>query len=325
MNRRLHLLAVAFAAGLSTLATSAWADSYPSKPVRMIVGFPPGGPNDIVARVVSEKLEGWLGQPVIVDNRPGAGGNIGTEITARAEPDGYTLLMGSTGPQAINPAVYPRLSFDVLRDLAPVSLVAQVPSVLVVNPQVPARTVSELISFGKQQPGGLRYGSGGYGTTLHLSGELFKSLAGIEMLHVPYKGTAPAISDLAGGQTHVMFAALPSVMPLVRAGKLRVIAVTTRERSQALPDVPTIAESGLPGYEMAPWFGVFATAGTPKPVINRLSQAIHKVVAMPAVKEALEKQGAEPITNNPEEFSALLRTEIAKWSKIVKEANITIN
>ncbi len=323
MIRRLHLLALGLVAAL--LVPAAWAQTYPTKPVRMVVGFPPGGPNDIVARAVAESLGSVLGQPVVVENRPGAGGNIGTEVTAKAEPDGYTLLMGSTGPQAMNPAVYARLPFDVLRDLAPVSMVAMVPSALVVNPQLPARSVTELIAYGKQRPNALQYGSGGYGTTLHLSGELFKSLAGIDMLHVPYKGTAPAVADLAGGQIQLMFAAVPSVMPMVKAGKLRVLAVTTRQRSQALPDVPTIAESGLPDYEMAPWFGVFTTAGTPQPVVQRLSEAIHQVVAMPAVREALQKQGAEPLTNTPQEFAVLLRAEIDKWSRIVKAAKITID
>lgn len=324
MIRRLHLLALGLFVALS-LVPIARAQTYPTKPIRMVVGFPPGGPNDIVARAVAENLGSVLGQPVVVENRPGAGGNIGTEVTARAEPDGYTLLMGSTGPQAMNPAVYARLPFDVLRDLAPVSMVAMVPSALVVNPQLPIRTVAELIAYGKQHPDALKYGSGGYGTTLHLSGELFKSLAGVDMLHIPYKGTAPALADLVGGQIQLMFAAVPSVMPMVKAGKLRVLAVTTRQRSQALPDVPTVAESGVPDYEMAPWFGVFTTAGTPQPVVQRLSEAIHQVVAMPAVRDALQKQGAEPLTNTPQEFAAMLRAEIDKWSRIVKAAKITID
>ena len=324
MIRRLHLLVLGLFVALS-LVPIARAQTYPTKPIRMVVGFPPGGPNDIVARAVAENLGSVLGQPVVVENRPGAGGNIGTEVTARAEPDGYTLLMGSTGPQAMNPAVYARLPFDVLRDLAPVSMVAMVPSALVVNPQLPIRTVAELIAYGKQHPDALKYGSGGYGTTLHLSGELFKSLAGVDMLHIPYKGTAPALADLVGGQIQLMFAAVPSVMPMVKAGKLRVLAVTTRQRSQALPDVPTVAESGVPDYEMAPWFGVFTTAGTPQPVVQRLSEAIHQVVAMPAVRDALQKQGAEPLTNTPQEFAAMLRAEIDKWSRIVKAAKITID
>ncbi len=323
MNRRMYLRALAIATAWP--ASIAWGQSFPTRPVRMIVGFPPGGPNDIVARTVSDKLGAVLGQPVIVDNRPGAGGNIGSDATAKAAPDGYTLLLGSTGPQAINPVLYANLPYDVLRDLAPVSLVAIVPNALVVNPQVPATTVSELIAYAKKRPEGLRYGSGGNGTTLHLSAELFKSMAKIDMLHVPYKGTAPAISDLVGGQTDLMFAAVSSVLPLVKAGKLRMIALTTSRRTPSLPDVPTIAESGLPGYEVAPWYGVFTTGGTPPAVVQRLNDAVREVVALPAVQEALDKQGSEPATNTPEAFRTLLKAEIDKWARVVKEGNITLN
>jgi len=317
----LHALALATA----WPASIAWGQSFPTRPVRMIVGFPPGGPNDIVARTISDKLGTVLGQPVVVDNRPGAGGNIGSDATAKAAPDGYTLLLGSTGPQAINPVLYANLPYDVLRDLAPVSLVAIVPNALVVNPQVPATTVAELIAYAKKRPEGLRYGSGGNGTTLHLSAELFKSMAKVEMLHVPYKGTAPAISDLVGGQTDLMFAAVSSVLPLVKAGKLRMIALTTARRTPSLPDVPTIAESGLPGYEVAPWYGVFTTGGTPPAVVQRLNDAIREVVALPAVQEAIDKQGSEPATNTPEAFRELLKAEIEKWRRVVKDGNITLN
>ncbi|MCC6868198.1 MAG: tripartite tricarboxylate transporter substrate binding protein [Burkholderiales bacterium] len=323
MNRRMYLHALALATAWP--ASIAWGQSFPTRPVRMIVGFPPGGPNDIVARTISDKLGTVLGQPVVVDNRPGAGGNIGSDATAKAAPDGYTLLLGSTGPQAINPVLYANLPYDVLRDLAPVSLVAIVPNALVVNPQVPATTVAELIAYAKKRPEGLRYGSGGNGTTLHLSAELFKSMAKVEMLHVPYKGTAPAISDLVGGQTDLMFAAVSSVLPLVKAGKLRMIALTTARRTPSLPDVPTIAESGLPGYEVAPWYGVFTTGGTPPAVVQRLNDAIREVVALPAVQEAIDKQGSEPATNTPEAFRELLKAEIEKWRRVVKDGNITLN
>ncbi len=323
MNRRTYLRALAIATAWP--ASIAWGQAFPTRPIRMIVGFPPGGPNDIVARTVSDKLATVLGQPVIVDNRPGAGGNIGSDATAKAPPDGYTLLLGSTGPQAINPVLYTNLPYDAQRDLTPVSLVAIVPNALVVNPNVPVTTVAELIAYAKKRSEPLRYGSGGNGTTLHLSAELFKSMAKVDMLHVPYKGTAPAISDLVGGQTDLMFAAISSVLPLVKAGKLRMIALTTARRTPSLPDIPTIAESGLPGYEVAPWYGVFTTGGTPAPVVQRLSDAVHEVVALPAVREALEKQGSEPATNTPEAFRALLQAEIEKWARVVKDSNITLN
>lgn len=317
-------LVVPMAAVALAFACSASAQHFPNRPLRMIVGFSPGGPNDIVARVVAQKLGESLGQQVVVDNRPGAAGNIGTELVAKAAPDGYTLLMGSTGPQAVNPAVYAKLPFDVLRDLAPVTLVARLPNVLIVNPNVPAQDVAELIALAKRRPGKLNYGSSGTGTTLHLSAELFTSLAGIKMVHVPYKGTAPAVADVVAGQIDLAFAAAPSVLPLVHAGKLRMLAVTSGARSPVLPDVPTIAESGLSGYDVTPWFGVFATAGTPKSVIQKLNGEIRKIVASAEVRVTLEKQGAEPVSDNPEEFAVLLKAEIEKWSTVVKRAGIAL-
>lgn len=310
---------------LACAAQAALAQAFPSRPLRMVVGFPPGGPNDIAARVVSQKLGDLLGEKVVIENRPGAAGNIGTELVARAAPDGYTLLLGSAGPQAINPALYPNLPFDMLRDLAPVSLVAQIPSGLVVNPAVPATTVAELIALARKQPGKLHYGSGGSGTTLHLSGALFALAAGVNLTHVPYKGTAPAITDVASGQVEMIFAAIPSVLPLVSAGKLRLLAVTTRARSPAVPNVPTVAEAGLPDYEVTPWFGVFTASGVPKPVLRRLNEEVRKAVASAEVRESFAKQGLEPATNSPEEFEAMLRAEIAKWSRVVRETGVTVN
>jgi len=321
MPNALRLAFLAF----SAFASLAHAQSFPSKPLRMVVGFPPGGPNDIVARVVSQKLGDLLGEKVVIENRPGAAGNIGSELVARAVPDGHTLLMGSAGPQAINPALYPNLPFDMLRDLAPVSLVAQIPSGLVVNPALPANSVADLVALARKQPGKLHYGSGGSGTTLHLSGALFAMAAGVQLTHVPYKGTAPAITDVAGGQVEMIFAAIPSVLPLVNAGKLRLLAVTTRTRSPAVPNTPTVAEAGLPDYEVTPWFGVFTTGGISKPVVRRLNEEIRKAVASPEVRESFAKQGLEASTNSPEEFEAMLRTEIAKWSRVVKETGVTVN
>lgn len=323
MDRRSCLTSLASAALVASTRSLA-GEPYPDRSVRMVVGFTPGGPNDIVARIVAKELTTVLGQSVVVENRPGAGGNIGTELVAKAAPDGYTLLMGSTGPQAINPAVYRGLPFDVLRDLAPVSLVAQLPNALVVNPDVPARTVAELIELARKQSGQLRYGSSGYGTTLHLCGELFASLADVDMVHVPYRGTAPAIADVASGQIQLIFAALPAVLPMVQAKRLRLLAVTTTARSPAVPDVPTVAESGLAGFEMTPWFGVFTTAGTPKPVVQRLNSEIRKILASPSVSGALAGQGATPLGSSAEDFSDLLRAEIDKWSKVVKERAITV-
>lgn len=322
MDRRDFLSALATVPVLMS-ASRAYGQAFPSRPLHMIVGFPPAGPNDIVARIVAQKLGDALGQTVVVENRPGAAGNIGTELVARAAPDGYTLLMGSAGPQAINPAVYKNLPFDVLRDLVPIALVAQVPSALVVNASLPVRSVPELIELAKQQPGKLNFGSSGSGSTLQLSAELFALSAGIKLVHVPYKGTAPAVADVAGGQTEMIFAAIPSVLPLVKAGKLRMLAVTTRNRSAAVPDVPTIAEAGLPGFEVTPWFGVFGTAGTPRPIVQRLNVEIRKVVDRPDVQEALGKQGAEAMSGTPEEFEAMLKAEMSKWARVVKEVGIT--
>lgn len=322
MDRRDCLIALATAPLLVT-TSRVYGQAFPSRPLHMIVAFPPGGPNDIVGRIVAQKLGDALGQSVVVENRPGASGNIGTELVARAAPDGYTLLLGSAGPQAINPALYKNLPFDVLRDLVPIALVAQVPSALVVNPSLPVRNVAELIALAKQQPGKLNFGSSGAGSTLHLSGELFALSAGIKLVHVPYKGTAPATADVAGGQIEMIFAAIPSVLPLVKAGKLRMLAVTTRTRSPTVPDIPTMAEAGLPDFEVTPWFGVFGTAGTPKPVVQRLNEEVRKLVARPDVQEALAKQGAEAMSGTSEEFEAMLKAEMAKWARVVKEAGIT--
>ena len=321
MDRSLRLVALT---AMFCFAQAASAQNFPSKPLRMVVGFPPGGPNDITARVVSQKLGELLGEKVVIENRPGAAGNIGSELVARAPADGHTLLVATNTGQAIAPHLL-KLAFDPMRDLAPVSLVAQIPSGLVVNPAVPANSVADLVALAKKQPGKLHYGSGGSGTTLHLSGALFAMAAGVQLTHVPYKGTAPAITDVAGGQVEMIFAAIPSVLPLVNAGKLRLLAVTTRTRSTAVPNVPTVAEAGLPDYEVTPWFGVFATGGTPKPVVRRLNEELRKAVASAEVRESFAKQGLEAATNSPEEFEAMLRAEIAKWSRVVKETGVTVN
>lgn len=306
-------------------ATSvACAQGYPSKPVRMVVPFPPGGTTDILARAVGQKLSEAWNQQVIIDNRPGAGGNIGTDIVAKAPADGYTLLMGTVGTQAINASLYAKLPYDPVKDFAPVTLVASVPNVLVVNATIPAKSVKELIALAKAKPGQLTFASSGNGTSIHLSGELFKTMTGTFMLHIPYKGSAPALTDLMGGQTNMMFDNLPSSMPHIKSGMLRALAVTSAKRSPALPDVPTIAEAGVPGYEASSWFGVLAPAGTPKEIVARLNADIVKVLAAPDIKERLSAQGADPVGNTPEQFAAYIRTEQIKWAKVVKDSGAKI-
>jgi tripartite-type tricarboxylate transporter receptor subunit TctC len=310
---------------LSLAATVAFGETYPTKPIRMIVPFPAGGTTDILARSVGQKLGEAVGRQVIIDNRPGAGGNIGSDMVAKAAPDGYTLLMGTVGTHAINASLYAKMPYDHIQDFAPITLVAAVPNVLVVNPSVEAKSVRELIALAKAKPGQLSFASSGNGTSIHLSGELFKTMAGIDMLHVPYKGSAPALTDLIGGQVNLMFDNLPSSLPHIKAGKLRALAVTSGKRSPALPDVPTIAEAGLPGFEASSWFGVFAPAGTPKEIITRLNMEIVKALTSPELKERLAAQGAEAVGNSPEQFAAHIRSETAKWAKVVKASGATVD
>ena len=310
---------------LCLAATLAFAQAYPNKPVRLVVPFPPGGTTDILARSVAQKLyEAW-GQQVLIDNRPGAGGNIGTEIVAKAVPDGYTLLMGTVGTHAINSSLYSRLPFDPVKDFAPVTLVASVPNVLVVHPSLPAKSVKELIALIKAKPGELTFASSGNGTSIHLAGELFKSMTGTTMLHIPYKGSAPALTDLLGGQTNMMFDNLPSSIQHIKSGKLRALAVTSSHRSSALPDVPTVAESGVPGFEASSWFGVLAPAGTPREIVNKINADIVKALSAPEIRERLSGQGAEPVGNTPEQFAAYIKAESAKWAKVVKESGAKVD
>jgi len=288
----------------------------------MLVGFPPGGTNDLMARIVAQKLSETLGQPVVVENRPGASGVIAAEALARAAPDGYTLMLGSTGTNTIAPALSPKLPYDPVRDLAPVGLVGIASSALVVNAGVPAANVAELVALAKTRPGKLTYASSGSGTTLHLGGELFKLLAGVDIVHVPYKGNAQALNDVVGGQVDLIFSALPPVLPLAKAGKVRILGVGMPQRVRAAPELPTIAEQGLPGYEMWTWYGVFATGGTPAEIIERLSRELRAALADAKVREQIEAQGAEPSASAPAEFRALIAAEIEKWTRIVKSAGI---
>jgi tripartite-type tricarboxylate transporter receptor subunit TctC len=287
------------------------------------VPFSAGGTTDILARVVGQYMAKNLGQPVIIDNRAGAGGNIGAQMVARAAPDGYTLLMGTVGTHAINQSLYKKLGFDPIKDFAPITRVALVPNLLVANPAQPFKTVKELIAYAKANPGKVTFASSGSGTSIHLSGEMFQQMAGVEMQHIPYKGSAPALTDLLGGQTAIMFDNMPSVIGHVRAGKLRPIAVTTPNRSAALPDVPTIAESGVPGYSATSWFGLLAPTGTPAPVMAKLHGSILKALADPEVKKKLAEQGAEPHGEKPEQFAEFIRSETAKWGQTVKVSGAT--
>ena len=268
------------------------AQTYPTKPIRIVVPFPAGGTTDVLARAAAQKLTESLGQPAVVDNRPGAGGNIGAELVAKSPPDGYTLLMGTVGTHAINPSLYPKMPYDHVKDFAPVILVAGVPNVLVINPALPVNSVQELIAYAKANPGKLNFASSGNGTSIHLSGELFKTMAGVQMTHVPYKGSAPALQDLVGGQVQLMFDNLPSSLALIKGGKLKALAVTSSARAAALPDVPTLAESGLPGFEASSWFGLLAPAGTPQPIILKVNGDVAKWLASPEAKEKLLAQGA---------------------------------
>jgi len=288
----------------------------------MLVGFPPGGTNDLMARVVAQKLTESLGQPVVVENRPGAAGVIAAEALAHAAPDGYTLMLGSTGTNTIAPALNPRLPYDPVRDLAPVGLVGIASSALVINASVPAANVAELIALARTHPGKLTYASSGSGTTLHLGGELFKMLAGVDIVHIPYKGNAQALNDVAGGQVDMIFSALPTALPLAKAGKVRILGVGFPRRLPSTPDLPTIAEQGVPGYEMWTWYGVFATGGSPAAAIERISRDLRTALADARVREQIVAQGAEPSSGTPDELRALVASELRKWDRVVKAAGI---
>jgi len=319
-RRQLVLAGLALAAtAAAPLGASAEA-AYPTKPITIIVPFAAGGTTDILARVIGQGLNKELGQSVIVDNRAGAGGNIGGALAAKAAPDGYTLFMGTVGTHAINQSLYKKMPFDPIKDFAPLTRVAMVPNLLVAHPGKPYKNVKELIAYAKANPGRVNFGSSGSGSSIHLSGELFNALAKVDMVHVPYKGSAPAVSDLIGGQIDIMFDNMPSAIQHVRAGKLVPLAVTTAKRSPELPDVPTIAEAGVPGYEATSWFGMLAPAATPAPIVARLNTALVKVLAQPEVRKKLAEQGAVPYSEKPEQFAAFIRAETAKWSKVVKES-----
>ena len=316
--------AVVLGAGLLG-GTSALAQAYPTKPVTIIVPFAAGGTTDILARIIGQALTAELGQSVVVDNRAGAGGNIGGQAAAKAAPDGHTLFMGTVGTHAINASLYKKMPFDPVKDFAPLTRVANVPNLLVANPAQPYKSVKDLIAYAKANPGKVNFGSSGNGSSIHLSGELFKSLAKVDMQHVPYKGSAPAVTDLLGNQIGIMFDNMPSAIQHVRSGSLVPLAVTTAKRSPELPNVPTIAEAGVPGYEATSWFGMFAPAGTPAPVLAKLNAAIVKVLGQPDVKKKINEQGAEVYSETPEQFAAFIQAESVKWGKVVKESGASLD
>jgi tripartite-type tricarboxylate transporter receptor subunit TctC len=300
----------------------AWAQAYPSRPVRIIVPFAAGGPSDVIARLVAGKLTENLGKQFYVENQAGAGGNLGMGNAARAAPDGYTILMGNVAPNAINVSLFKSLPFDPVADFDPVSLVASTPNILVVHPSTPVRAVKALIALAKAKPGTLNFASAGVGSSSHLAGELFRVLAGADIVHVPYKGAGPAMVDVLSGQVQLYFATMPAAMPHVKSGKLAPVAVTSAARSQALPELPTIAESGVPGYEASTWYGVLAPAHTPGAAVARLHENIVRILAVPETRERLADQGFEPVGSSPEEFGAYIKSEIAKWGKVISDAGI---
>jgi tripartite-type tricarboxylate transporter receptor subunit TctC len=313
-------LIMAGTAGFSTSAAAAW----PEQPIRMIVGFSAGGTTDVVARIVAKEIGDTLGKPVVVENKPGGGSNIASEMVARATPDGYTLYMVAV-TSAINQTLYKNLSFDLVKDFAPVALTVKVPNVLVVNPSVPVKTVKELVDYAKANPGKLNFASSGSGTSIHMAGELFKQSAGIDVMHIPYKGSAPAMTDLIGGQVQYMFDNMPSAWPHVASGSLRALAVTTAERSKTAPELPTMQESEFPNFDVSSWFGVIAPAGTPAAIVDKVNKAIQVALDDPQVQERFEKLGAVPVKTTPAEFGDFIKSEVDSWAKVVKASGATVD
>jgi tripartite-type tricarboxylate transporter receptor subunit TctC len=319
---RVSPLAIVLPVVLALVAESALAQAWPARPIRLISPFSAGSTVDIMARTIAPPLGELLGQNVVVENRGGAGGNIGVDAVAKAAPDGYTLGIGTTGPLAINPHLMAKVPYDPTRDFAPVVLLAQGPNVLVVHPSVPARTVAELVALAKAKPGTLSYGSAGVGSTGHLAGELFRSLAGIDIAHVPYKGNQDALTDVIAGQIQIVFSGLPPILSSVQAGRIRALAIAGDRRLPPIPDVPTVAEAGLKGAEVMPWYGVIAPAGTPSDVVDRLNAAVTKVMAQPDVRAKFLATGSDPAVGTPAAFATLIREEGVRWRDVIRKAGI---
>jgi tripartite-type tricarboxylate transporter receptor subunit TctC len=317
MKNAVCLTLCALACGFAPLQSTLAQGKYPAKPIRLVLPFPPGGSTDIVARLIGQKLAEAWGQPVVVDNRPGAGGNVAAEHVARAAPDGYTLLQANVA-NAIGASLYPRLGYSLTGDFVAVTQLATTAYVLLAHPSLPVKSVRELIALAKARPGQLNYASAGAGSATHLSGELLKNLAGVDIVHVPYKGTGPAVTALLAGEIELYFATVPAAAPMIRSGRLRPLGVSSARRAAALPEVPTIAESGLKGYETSTWHGVLAPAATPREIVQQLNAEIVRILNAPEVREKLIAQGLEPVGDTPEQFAAYIRSEIAKWAKVVR-------
>jgi tripartite-type tricarboxylate transporter receptor subunit TctC len=311
-------MAIAF--GAAALSLGAAAQEYPVKAIRFIVPFAPGGPTDIMSRALAEKLTARLGQQLVVDNRGGAGGSIGTAVAAHSTPDGYTIVIGHIGTLAINVSLYPRLEYDPVKEFPTISMIATLPLGLFVNANVPVKSVAELVALAKAKPGQLNFGSAGNGSATQMAGAMFKTMAGIDIVHVPYKGNAASLVDLVAGRVQMMFSNLLTTAPHVKAGRLRAIAISTAKRSQQAPELPTIAESGVPGYDYAPWYGILAPTGTPRAIVMRLNREIGQIINAPEMKERFRKQGIDLVTSTPEAFAELIRREIPKWREIVKKS-----
>lgn len=325
MNVLMRLLGLGLSAlALTTMTSNVLAQSYPAKPIRFVVPYPPGGASDVTARIIGQKLSEAWGQPVIVDNRAGANGNIAAEQVAKAPADGYTMLMGNVGPNAISPSLYTNLAYDVA-SFAPVTLTTTVPIVLLVNPSLPVTNVKELIAYAKANPNKLNFASAGNGSSNHLTGELFKSIAGIDIVHVPYKGDGLALTDVMGGQVSMMFTTVVSAMPHIKSGKLRAVAVASAKRIAAMPNLPTVAESGVPGFDSSSWGGILFPAGTPKEIIAKMHDAVVAILAMPDVKARLSSLGAEVVGNTPDEFGSYIKSETVKWGKVIKTSGASVN
>ena len=319
------IAATAIALALALPASAQAQSAYPSRPVKLVIPFPPGGPLDIVGRAIAQKLSEAWGQSVVVDNRPGAGGNIGADVVAKSAPDGYTILMGALSTHAVNPSLYAKMPYDAIADFAPITLVAVTPNVLVVNATLPVNSAKEFIAYAKANSGKLAFGSGSNGSAGHLAGELFKVDTGTDITHIPYKGGAPATQALLAGDTQFMFDNLANAMPQVKAGKLKALAVTTAERSKLAPDLPTMAEAGLPGFDISTWFGLFAPAGTPKEIIAKWNAEVAKILNSQEMRDKLIAQGAEPSPMTPEQFAAFVKSEIPKYAKIIKASGAKVD